>query len=147
MIEQDRLRPVIERLLQFFERSHFNLDWLPAAPVVDRTLQRRNDASRQRNVIALDQYAVGKIQPVILTASASHRVFVNQTQPRRCLACIENPHPRALHRIHKLARSGGDSGHPLQKIQDHPLTRQNHARVVLDHGDLLPRVHPNPIKN
>jgi len=28
MVEQDRLRPVVQRLLQFFERAHFNLDGL-----------------------------------------------------------------------------------------------------------------------
>ena len=147
VVEQDRLRPVLQRLLQFFERPHFNLDRLPAAPVVEGALQRRNRAPGQRNVIVLDQHAVGEIQPVILAAAAAHRVFVNHAQPRRRLAGIENPNARTLHRIHKLASGGRDSGHALQKIQDHPLTRQNHPRVMLDDRDLLPRVHPNAIKN
>src|SRR5216684_2919788 len=147
IVKQNRLRPALQRLPQLFERPNLNLDRLPAPPVADRTLQRRNDAPRQRNVIALDQHAIGKIQPVILPASASNRVFVNQAQSRRRLAGIKNPHAGALHRIHKLARSGGDSGHPLQKIQDHPLTRQNHPHIVLDHSDLLPRVYADPIKN
>ncbi len=147
MVEQDRLRAMVQRLLQFLQRPHFNFDRLPAAPVADRALQRRNRASSQRNVIALDQHAVGEIQPVILPAAAAHRVLVNHAQPRRRLARIENSHVRALDRIHKLAGGGRDSGHALQKIQDHPLTRQNHPRVMPDHRDLLPRVHADAIKN
>src|SRR6266404_7141706 len=146
-VKQDCLRPALQRLLELLERPNLNLDRLPSAPVADRSLQRRNDAPSKRNVIALDQHAVGKIQPVILPASAAYRVFVNQAQPRRRLAGVENPHARTLHRIHKLARSGSDSGHPLQKIQDYPLARQNHSRIVLDHSDLLPRVYADTIKN
>ena len=70
MVKQDRLRPVFQRQLQFFERLHFNLDRLPATPVVDGTLQRRNRTPGQRYVIAFDQHAVGEIEPVILPAAA-----------------------------------------------------------------------------
>src|SRR3984957_11344120 len=57
MIEQDRFRAMVERLLQFFERSYFNLDWLASAPIANRALPRRVPSAPRPDLIALEQSA------------------------------------------------------------------------------------------
>ncbi len=139
--------PWVERLLQFFQRAHFHLDRLRAAPVAHSALQRRHNSSGQRDVVVLDQHSVGKIEAVILSAAAAHRVLVDHAQAGSGLAGVENARLRAGDRIHKLARQGGDSAHALQKIQDHALARKNHSRIVPDHRDRLALVQPHAIEN
>src|ERR1700677_1667674 len=83
VVEQDCFRPVVERLPQFFERAHFDFDGLAAAPVVDGALESRDCASGQRDVIALDEDAVGKIQAVILASAAADGILINHAQAGR----------------------------------------------------------------
>ena len=54
------------------------------------SLQNLLDAAAERNMIVLDQNAIGKIEAVILAAAAAHRVLVENAQPGNGLARIEN---------------------------------------------------------
>ena len=147
MVEKNRLGTVLQCLLQLFEGTDFDFDRLPSATVVDHTLERRDRASRQHNVIVLDQYTIRKIQAMILTPAAAHGIFVNHAQPWRRFAGIENMHTRAHDGIDELASDRRDTAHPLQEIKDHPLTGQNHPRVMLDDCNRLARVYRDAIKN
>src|SRR6476620_2209823 len=111
------------------------------------TLQYRSDASRQRDVIVLDKHAVRKIKPVILSAAATHRVLVENTQAGHGLAGIEYAGFRSRDGVHKLSGERGDSAKALQKIQDYALTGKNDPRVVPDHGNRLAVMQSHPIEH
>ena len=109
--------------------------------------ERGSDPTCQRNVVVLDEHAVGEIEPVILSPAATHRIFVDHAQARRGFAGIENSRLGARDGIHKLAGQRGDPAHALQEIQNHALAGKNHARVVPDDRDRLPFVQAHSIEN
>jgi len=53
--------PCSESFFQLRQRAHFDFDRLRTAPVAMSSLQHGCEASRQGNVIVLDEYAVRKI--------------------------------------------------------------------------------------
>src|SRR4051812_39538840 len=100
-------------------------------------LQRLRNATRQRNMIVLDQYAVRQIEAVIESAAAHHAIFIEDAKARDSFARIENADSGSGNGIHELARERRDSAQPLQYIQDDALTREQHPCIVANNGDRL----------
>jgi hypothetical protein len=103
MIKQNCFCAVIERQLQFIQRPHFNFDRLLPSPVAKCMFEGRAGTSGERNMVALDQDTIREVEPVILSAAATHRILINHAQAGRRFACVENACLGALHSIHKLA--------------------------------------------
>src|SRR5208337_1519164 len=136
-----------ERGFEFLHRTYFDFDWLRAAAVAEGTLQRRRNSACESDVIILDENSVGKIEAVILSATAADGILVDHAQAGSSLAGIEDARFRAGDRFHELAGQSGDAAHALQKIQDDALTRENHAPIVANHGDGLTFVKTHAIEN
>src|SRR5271170_1281459 len=135
VVEQNCFRATGQRLLQFFKSAYLDLKDLRTSAVVQRALDRGHDSARQRDVIVLNKDSVGEIEPVILSAAAAHRIFVDYAQAGCGLAGVENAGLGAGNGIDELASQSGNAAHALQEIQDYALARENDARVVPDHGD------------
>src|SRR5205814_5658903 len=112
-----------------------------------RPFERRLDSTRQRNMVVLDEHAIGEIKSVILASAATHRIFVQNTKSRRGFAGIENRSPGSRYSIHEFSRERCDPAQPLQEIQDHALAREHNARIVSDDRDLLSPMQPHAIEN
>src|SRR5215472_16074758 len=97
-------------------------------------------------MIVLDQHTIRKIEPVILTAATTDRIFVNDPQTRSCLACVENSRACTRYGFNELAGERGDATHALQKIEEHSLAGENHASIMANHGDGLARPQTHTIK-
>ena len=78
------------------------------------------------DVIALDQNAVGKIEPMALAAAATHRVLVQHAQPGNGLARVQHLGLRARDRIHVLP---GQVAMPLIRCIRFRITRSQ-ARMA-----------------
>ena len=71
------------------ERTSISTGWLPRRLRSARS-SARDHSPGERDVVVLDQHAVGKIEAVILAAAAAHRILVDHAQAGRGLARIEN---------------------------------------------------------
>src|SRR5579864_569914 len=136
-----------QRLFHLGERPHFDLDRLRTAAIAVGTLKCRHDATRERNVIVLDEHAVGEIKTMILPASAAHAVLVNDSQAGHRLARIENSRLCPAHRFDELPRDGGYPAHALQEIQNHTLAGKYHPRIVPDDRHGLAWVQAHAVKH
>ncbi len=147
VIEQNGFRSVRERLIQFFESAHFNFDGLGAASVADGVLEGGHNAAGQGDVIVLDEDAIGKIEAMVLSPTAAHRVFIDDTEAGGGFASVEDACLGARHRFDELSRKGGNPAHSLQEIQNDALAGKKDARIVPDDRDRLALVQPHTIKN
>src|SRR5208283_5369836 len=147
IVEQDGFGAVGESVLEFVEGTHFDFDGLRAPAILYRALQHGNDAACQRDVIVLDKNSVGKIEAVILPAAAAHRVLVDHAEAGSGLPGVEDAGLRAGDSLDEFARESRDAAHTLQKVENHALTRQNHARIVADHRDRLALMKTHSIEN
>jgi len=129
------------------ESAHFDLDDLRTAAVVHGTIQNRRNPTCQRDVIVLDEDAIGEIEAVILAAAAAHSVFVDHAQSRGGFSGVENARFGAGDGLDKLAGQGCDSTHALQEIQNDALAGKNDAGIVLDHSNRLPFMEANAIED
>src|SRR5436305_10035151 len=112
-----------------------------------RFLKHTLDASAEGDVIVLDKHTVGKIQTMVMTTAAAHRILVEQTQSRNGLACVQNARLGSGNRVHVTARSSSDSTHPLQQIEDYAFAGKNCASIVPDYRDRLAIMYAHAIKN
>ena len=72
---------------------------------------------------------------MVLSAAATHRVFVDDAQAGRGLSGIENAGFRAVHGFDKLAGDSRDATHALQEIQNHTLARKYNSGVMTNDRD------------
>src|SRR5882672_464830 len=86
IVKQDGFGTALESKPHVRQRPHFDFDRLIAAPVPDGAIQCIRRASRQRDMVVLDQYAVGKIQSVILSSAATYSILVNHPKSRHRFA-------------------------------------------------------------
>src|SRR5258705_6268927 len=112
-----------------------------------RPLKCRDDAARERNVIVLDQHAIGKIKTVILATTAAYGILVNRAQAWNGFARVQDTGLGPVHGVHKLPRQSCDAAHALQKIKDHALAGKNHPGVVPDHSNRLARMQTHPVED
>src|SRR5580693_8843214 len=84
---------------------------------------------------------------MILSAAATHGIFIDDAQSGSGFTRVENACPRTGDCLYELARKSRDPAHALQEIQDHALAGENHARVVTDHRNRLPGPQPHAIEN
>src|SRR5262245_30149816 len=103
VVEQKCLGTMLYCLLHLLECAHHNLDGLGAAPVAMGAFEGRNNATCQSDVIVLDQYAIGEIQPVILASTTADSVLVDRSQSRIGLTSVEDARLGSMHRIHELS--------------------------------------------
>jgi hypothetical protein len=78
-------------------------------------------------MIILNQHGVIEAKTMIQPAAATHGIFLNGAQPRRCLACAHNMSPRVGYRVRNAARGRRDAGKMAQEIQGDALGGQNAA--------------------
>src|SRR5580704_1825330 len=138
---------MLDGLIQLLERANFDLNDLLAAAVLVSAFQGGHNASCQRDVIVLDENSIRQIQPMVLSASTTHRILVEHSQSRNGLAGVQNSCLGTRYRIHETARQRGDPTQPLQEIQNHAFTRENHPSVVADHGHRLSVVQAYAIED
>src|SRR5215469_14295979 len=60
VVEKQSFSAVSKRQLHFVERAHFNFDRLRSTTVMVGPLERRNDASGERDMVVLDEYPIGE---------------------------------------------------------------------------------------
>ena len=80
VIEQDDIRAVFERVAQFVQIRHFDFHPRHAALGSLRGFERRRDATRQADVILLDQNGFPQILAVIAAAADANRIFFQRAQ-------------------------------------------------------------------
>jgi hypothetical protein len=97
----------------------------------------RLHASRQPDVVVLDQDRVEQPDAMIRRAAGADGVLLQHAQRGRRLARVEDGDP-AAGRVGEAARARRDAGQPLEKIQRRPLADQQRAGGAGDLGDLLP---------
>ena len=73
------------------------------------------------DMVVLKHRPVGKIKPVIFTASHRDGVFLQRPQTRQGFPGISDGRPGTRHQLHRLMSGGGYPGHMLQQIQRRPL--------------------------
>ena len=147
VVEEQSFGAVGESFVDLFERADFDFDGLGAATVAMGKIERGNDAAGERDVIVLDEDAVGEIEPVILAATAADAVFVEHAETGHGLAGVEDARLRAVDSFDEFASGGGDAAHALEKIQDHALTGEDDTGVVTDDGDRLAFAQVHAIEN
>src|SRR5437763_6067902 len=92
-----------------------------------RTLDCRRDASRQRDVIALDKHAVIEAETMITRAARNHSVLFQHPQARCGLARVNNLRARAFDGADKCARQRRNSRKALEQIQSDALSREQYV--------------------
>ena len=147
VVEEKGFGSVGNREFHFLQLADFDFDGLRTTAVVMRALERGHDSSGERDVIVLNQHTIGKVEAVILAATATNAVFVDGAQAGNSFARIENARLGAANRFHELARQRRDTTHTLQKIEDYPFAGKDDACVVADHGHGLAGVDANAVEN
>src|SRR5262249_36035276 len=146
VVEQNRLGTVLQGFVELFHRPDFDLDGLLPAAIAMRPLQRFGDSAGERDVVVLDENAVGQIQAVVHAAATAHSVLVEHPPAGNGLARVENAGVRADHGIHIFAGERCDSAHALQYVQYYALAGEQYARVVPHYSDLLATVRAHAVK-
>ena len=90
VVEQQRFGAMIERQVEFGEIAHFDVDGLSGLAAFFGAGEDLLDATAERDVIVLDENAVGEIEAMVFAAAATNGVFVEDAQAGYGLACIED---------------------------------------------------------
>src|SRR5580704_9413977 len=128
VVEQYDIGAVRKRGAQFVQVCDFDFNPPGAALGRLRRGERRRNASRQANMVFLDQDGFAEVLAVVFAAAHADRVFFEGAQARRRFSRIQNLRAGAFDRADEAARKRRDPAEPLQEIQGHALARQKRAR-------------------
>ncbi len=128
VVEQNDIWIVRERGAQFVQIRDFDFNPRDAAFGGLRGCERRRNASRQANMIFLDQDGFAEVLAVVFAAAHADRIFFEGAQAGRRFPRIQNCGSGAFNRADKPSRERRDSAEPLQEIQSHALAGQKRAR-------------------
>ncbi len=98
-------------------------------------------------MIVLDENAGGEIDAMIGAAAAEDRVFFKGSHAGHGFARVEHARMGALNRVGIFARERGDAAQVLQKIEDHALATEQHARIVADDGQHLAGMRAHAVED
>jgi len=114
VVQQHHLGAAVDRLPELVQGVDLDLDLHQPRGVRAGALQRGADGSaHRRQVVVLDQHAVGEAEAVVLGPAHSDRLLVQLAHPGAGLARVQDARPRPLHCLHRLAGQGGDAAGPL----------------------------------
>src|SRR5262249_51576948 len=133
--------------LHFVDRAHFNFDRLRSTAVMVGPLERRNDASGERDMVVLDEYPLGEVEAMILAAAAADAVLVDGAQARDGLSRIKNTSFCTGDGIDELPSQRRDAAHTLHEIENDTLAGEDNASIVPDDRDGLTRMHADSVEN
>ncbi len=119
IVQQQRLRARSQGLFQSSQSPHLAGDHLARRSAVQGAGNHLGNPATQSDVIALDQNAIGKIKPMALPATATHRVFIQHPKTRYGLARVEH-----------LGFGAGDCIHILPGGVAMPLMRCIKLRIT-----------------
>jgi hypothetical protein len=108
IVQQDELGTGIQRLLQFIQVFHFNLQRNAGRDDAEGLFQRLADATGSHDVVFLDQDAVVQADALIVAAAHGHRVFLRQAQAGQGLAGVQDAGAGTSYHIHITAGLGGN---------------------------------------
>ena len=97
------------------------------------------------DVVILDQDHVIQPNAVVLAAPARHCQFIQRSQARGGLACIEDDRACPGHRLHKLIGQRGDPRHAPQEVERAPFGGQQTAGPPGYQRQNLLVLHPGPL--
>ncbi len=97
--------------------------------------QGGHDAARHGDVVVLDQDGVVEAEAMVHAAAAAHRVFFKRAQTRRGFARAADFRLGVGDGLRIVRGQRGHAAQASEKVQRHPLRRQNAPRGALDAGD------------
>ena len=99
IVQQYRLGAISQHGIEFFQRADFDFHLGQPRRLSQRAFQRLDHAPGERNVIVLDQHSIAEIETMIMAATAALRRIVEQAQPGRGFARIQNDGLGAFHGV------------------------------------------------
>src|SRR5512133_3170265 len=94
------------------------------------------DRAGDAQVVVLDQNPVVEREPVVFSASAAHRIFLERAQSGRRLARIEDLRTGVGHRLDVASREGGDARQTAEQVERQALAREERTGPALESCDL-----------
>ena len=125
VVEQDRTGTGIERLAQLFEVLALAL--YPPRPFArEGGRYRGTDAAGGFDVVLLYEDSVKEAAAMIVSAPATHRIFVQRAVAGERLAGVEYSRLRTGGRytLHECGRQCGDAGKPRQEVERGTFERE-----------------------
>ena len=90
------------------------------------------DTARCRDMVFLDQHAVGQADALVMPAASLDRMFLCHAQAGQGLARVHDFRLRAFNCLNVTPRQGGNGGKRLQKIQRRALGSQQRPRIAVN---------------
>ena len=124
IVQKHYVGPGGDGLIELLDVFHFDFDAEGMGSAFARAADRFLYASRRRDMVVLDQDAVGQAEPVIFAASVPHGLFFQASPQGGCLSCIEQPASGPGDGVRHFTRQGGNPAQPLGEIQGGSLAGQ-----------------------
>src|ERR1700733_1237574 len=147
VVEQDGFRAGFDGLLELLAIAHLHLDALAGLARRERRGEHLGNAAPKRDVVVLDQDAVGEVEAMFFAAAAGDRVFIQQAQAGHGLARVKNLRFGALHLVDVAAGDGGDAAHSLHQVQDYAFAGEQHVRGGAYDGNGLPALDAHAVED
>src|ERR1700750_3343232 len=147
VVEKDGLGSAFERLLEFLAIADFHLHPLTGLARGERCGQYLGNATAKRDVVVLDEDAVGEIETMVLAASAGDSVFIQQAQSGHSLAGVKNFRLSALHLVYIAAGNRSDAAHSLHQIEDYSFAGGGDLSGGTDDGNRLSALDPHSVED
>ncbi len=147
IVEQHRFSAMLQNGIEFLQRAHLDLDLLGTTPIAQRPFQRLDRATRQSDVIVLDQHTVAEIEAMIMAAATGHSVLIEDAQSGNSLARIQDYRLRSRDGVDIASSQGGDAAHALHDVQDHALAGKDDPRIMYDDCDRLSLAQANAVED
>src|ERR1700728_1165560 len=147
VVEQDGFRATFDGLFEFLAIAHLHLHALAGLARRKRSRKYFGDAAAERDVVVLDEDAVGEVEAMVLAAAAGDGVFVQQAQPGHRLARVQHFRFGALHLVDVAARDGSDAAHALHQVEDDALAGKQNVCGRADDGNRLSPFDAHPIED
>ncbi len=125
VVQQQPRRSQFERFFDLGARADFDFDRLTGRL---GPFDRLAHASREANMIVLDQHRVVQTHAMIHDAAGRRCHLFEHSQAGRGLAGVENPHSGSRDRSYEFRGERRDAGEPLQKIQGDSFPREQQPR-------------------
>ena len=141
VIQHDDIRAGIYRLPGHLQILHFHFDFPNKRRILLGHCNRLCHAAGRLDMVILQHHAVGKVVPMVASATDSHRVLLKNPVVRCGLPRIQQTNAGSLQQVRNLTGMCRHAAHALQIVQRRPLAGQQHPDIPPNVRQLLTLLH------
>ncbi len=125
VVEEDDIDSGFDRFFDLFERFAFDFDLHHVRCVAAHAIDCLADSTDGGDMIVFKHHAIEETHAVVMSTSASHRVFFERAEHGSCFAGVDDLGVRAFDALDELAGEGGYAAHVHKEVEGGALTGEN----------------------